>query len=257
MSKARKKPKSQLPAVIKQKSEPLKNFEENLDQIMAFVKRMSASDLAKAIEKARRSNEKVIAKSPNLDVKRIAKNLNVLSSKVTDWLSFYRPASRWIIVMLISFLEAFLEDVLAEIASRNPKVIKSEGMPVQTIIAAKSLEELKSEIRSNWAHDALRPNGPNRWYRTLRDMGAKKIDQQVITEVQHLWDTRNLIVHARGIADKSYSKKYASRGAKFGVEYNVNMASLKGWLPHVGALVEWADEFLMKYPNVAAREEGS
>jgi hypothetical protein len=105
MSKARKKPKSQLPAVIKQKSGPLKNFEENLDQIMAFVKRMSPGDVVKAVEKTKRSTAEAIAKSPNLDIKRITKSVNALSSKVTDWLSFYRPASRWVIVMLISFLE--------------------------------------------------------------------------------------------------------------------------------------------------------
>ena len=146
--------------------------------------------------------------------------------------------------MLISFVEGFLEDILVEMALKNPKILKGDGVPVRVIVTAISLEELKCEVRRNWAHDALRPNGPERWHRTLLDLGAPKIDKKVIEEMQYLWDTRNLIVHSRCIADKAYSRNHDSRGAKLGVEVKVNM---KAMLPHVKIFVEWADTFLTKY----------
>ena len=67
-----KKAKSHLPAVIKPKSVPLKNFEDNLDQVMAFIKRASAGDLVRAAEKVKRSNAKALASSPP-NLKRVEK----------------------------------------------------------------------------------------------------------------------------------------------------------------------------------------
>jgi hypothetical protein len=242
-----KKAKSQLPAVIRTKSVPLKNFEDNLDQVMAFIKRMSADDLVWTLKKVKRSNVKALASSP-INLKRVAKNMETVSAKVAGWLEFYRPAARWVVVMLISFLEGFMEDILVEIALKNPKIVKGDEVPVRAIVTANSLEELKRDVRRNWAHDALRPNGPEKWRRTLSDLGAPTIDQKAIAETQYLWDTRNLIVHSRCIADKTYAIKYANRGAKFGVEVNVNMHFLKTTLPYLRVLVEWADTFLTKYP---------
>ena len=62
--------------------------------------------------------------------------------------------------------------------------------------------------------------------------------------MQHLWDTRNLIVHARCIADAAYAKKYANRGAKVDVEVRVNLHSLEEWLEAVKEFVKWVDAFI-------------
>jgi hypothetical protein len=69
------------------------------------------------------------------------------------------------------------------------------------------MDELRAAMTRLWAHDALRPDGPRTWVRQLKDMGAKKpIDQGVVSEVEHMWDTRNLIVHSRCVADATYAK---------------------------------------------------
>ena len=40
------------------------------------------------------------------------------------------------LVMLVSFLEAFLEDILIAIASKNPRILKGEGVPVRAVVTA-------------------------------------------------------------------------------------------------------------------------
>jgi hypothetical protein len=106
---------------------------------------------------------------------------------------------------------------------------------------------LRAEIRRNWAHDALRPGGPEKWRREVRDLGARPLDQKIVYAVQHMWDTRNLIVHARCIADAAYAKKYAHLGAKKDQTVNVNLHTFGSWLDPVKAFVEWADVVFLNY----------
>jgi hypothetical protein len=231
------------------KSDPLKLFEENLDQIVAFFERMSAAPLERTLKRAIASVVALAKSAPNIDVKRIAKSVQAASKATDRWLAFYLPASRWVTVMLVSFLEAYLEDVLKELASKNPAIVKSkDGIPVTTIILAGSLEELKEDIIRNWAHDQLRPDGPARWYRVLRDLGASpSLSPTLLSEMQHLWDTRNLIVHARCVPDKVYARKHGNRGAVQGTVFRVNSRTLQAWLPHVKDFVNWTDNFLLNY----------
>jgi hypothetical protein len=149
--------------------------------------------------------------------------------------------------MLITFLENFLEDGLMEVAVKNPQIIKKVEFQAIRIFETESLEELRTELRRNWAQDALRPDGPRTWYRTFQDMGAPILEQKIVQSLEHMWDTRNLIVHGRCIADAAYVKKYANRGAKVGVEVKVNMHSLAKWLVPLKKFVEWVDTFVLNY----------
>jgi hypothetical protein len=149
-------------------------------------------------------------------------------------------------VMLITFLENFLEDGLMEVAVKNPQIIKKVEFQAIKIFETESLEELRTELRRSWAHDALRPDGPGTWYRTFRDMGAPSLEEKVVQSLQHMWDTRNLIVHGV-IADVAYAKKYSNRGAKVGVEVKVNLHSFAEWLIPLKQFVEWVDTFVFNY----------
>jgi hypothetical protein len=110
-----------------------------------------------------------------------------------------------------------------------------------------SIDELRNETLLHWAHDALRPGGPETWFRKLRDMGAPTIDQDIIRKVQHLWDTRNLIVHGRCIASVAYAKKYAHLGIRTGTHVPVNLKQFGTWLEPVKEFIEWADVFFLGF----------
>jgi hypothetical protein len=43
---------------------------------------------------------------------------------VANWAAFNVPALRWVAVMLVSYLEVYLEDVLIGIARKHSRIIK-------------------------------------------------------------------------------------------------------------------------------------
>jgi hypothetical protein len=177
-----------------------------------------------------------------MDGNRLQCAADTYEESVKSYLEFLLPACRWMSVMLVSFLEAFMEDGLIEVGTRNPKMIKSREVQSNVVFEAESLDALHACLRRQWAHDAIRPDGPKTWCRVLRDFGAPPLNQATISSVQHLWDTRNLIVHSRSIADPAYAKKYARLGAVSGSQVKVNLAVFGAWLGPVTELVEWADK---------------
>lgn len=150
--------------------------------------------------------------------------------------------------MLVTFLEGYLEDVLIEMARKNPQLVKDVALDIRSIFQVASIEELRDEVRRQWAHNELRPDGPRKWYRAIKDKGAKQLDQSIIYEMQHLWDTRNLIVHGKGIIDAPYAAKYSDRReVKRGQQVGVGTAVIQRWLERISKFVDWADEFCLSY----------
>jgi hypothetical protein len=239
---------------VKQKSDALKNFEANLDDIMAFLGQMKKGSAA--AEKAAKRATKTVEKTKRLvgteklstqDIEPILRSLDTVRKAVQKWTAFNVPASRWIVVMMVSYLEGYLEDVLIGIALKRSEIIKNVDIQTARVFEVDSIEELRAEVRRNWAHDELRPNGPIAWRKALKARGAASpITQATIDKMQHLWDTRNLIVHARSVADVPYAKKYAKQGARTGVAVKVSMKSLEVWLEAIAEFVDWADTLYLK-----------
>ena len=232
----------------KPKSSALKNLENNFDDVMAFIERMGVDGVDQAAKKLKKSIEKEMASVPEINVKRLNRSVQAFGKANKKWLAFYRPANRWIAVMLVTFLEGYLEDVLIEMARKNPQLVKEVAIDTQSVFQIASIEELRDEVRRQWAHNELRPDGPRRWYRAIKDKGAKPLDQSIIHEMQHLWDTRNLIVHGKGIIDAPYATKYSDRrGVQRGQQVGAGSAAVKVWLERISKFVDWADEFCLSY----------
>ena len=117
---------------VKQKSDALKNFEANLDDIMAFLGQMKKGSAA--AEKAAKRATKTVEKTKRLvgteklgtqDIEPILRSLDTVRKAVQKWTAFNVPASRWIVVMMVSYLEGYLEDVLIGIALKRSEIIKN------------------------------------------------------------------------------------------------------------------------------------
>jgi hypothetical protein len=190
------------------KTSALINFESNLDQINIFLRRLDPSQIAKAAAKMQAIVAKEAQSAPVVNLKKITRGLDALLALVQDYEAFRTPALRMMSVMLVSFLEAYLEDGLVEIASKNPKVIKTPEIEPNRLMEVESIDQLRIEIRLNWAQGSLRPGGPVKWRKQLRALGAPELKQTTLNKMQHLWDTRNLIIHSRSIASNAYAKTY-------------------------------------------------
>jgi len=65
--------------------------------------------------------------------------------------------------------------------------------------------------------------------------------------MQHLWDTRNLIVHAQGIIDRSYLKKYKNLNLKTGERVRVASKLFAWWVEGLKDFLKLTDQFLSNY----------
>jgi hypothetical protein len=185
------KPTSETPKDAR-KSEALKNFEDNLDEIMVVMKRLNIVDLEKGASQLQKAVREATAAAPNIDLKQLTQTTEEFDASVKTYLGFLLPACRWMTVMLVSFMETYLEDGLIEVGKKNPSLINGDPVGTNIIFEVNSIDELRAEIRRHWAHDALRPDGPKKWYRTVKDLGACPLNEKVLHAVQHMWDTRNL-----------------------------------------------------------------
>ena len=150
-----------------QESDALKNFEVNLDDISAFITRIGMGPTVtlraarKALRLVEEARQRLVGKETNApDIKRLLRSVATVHRSMKQWLAFNVPATRWVAVMLVSYLEGYLEDVLVGIAFKNSRVIKKVDVQTARLFEVDFIEELKAELRRNWAHDELRPKWP-------------------------------------------------------------------------------------------------
>jgi hypothetical protein len=229
------------------KTSALINLESNLDQIHAFLLRIDPGQIAKAAAKMQKIVAKEAKSVPVVNFKKITRGLDALLARVKNYEAFRTPALRMMSVMLVSFLEAYLEDGLVEIASKNPNVIKTPVIEPNRLMEVESIDQLRTEIRLNWAQGSLRPGGPVKWRKQLRALGAPELKQTTLNNMQHLWDTRNLIIHSRSIASNAYAKTYKTLGFAAGQAVNVTHPLFQQWLVDSKEFIAWTEAFFLKY----------
>jgi hypothetical protein len=76
----------------------------------------------------------------------------------------YGTVKLWQVVMLVTCVEAYLQDLLCIAATVDPELIsKSQRLaPYADVIAATSLAELANDLRARWARGWLSDGGPTR-----------------------------------------------------------------------------------------------
>jgi hypothetical protein len=234
-----------------------KNFEANLDEISTFIKRMRSEDVLRAMKALERAVKKEVASIPNINAKKLERATAAHTNAIQKWVEFMYPACRWMSVMLVSFLQSYLEEGLIDIAARNPSIVKGIDIQSSSVFEIETIEELRNEVRLSWAQSALRPGGPMTWRKKLRELGAPKIDDSVVRQLQHLWDTRNIIVHSQSVASAAYAKKYAHMGSKAGQKVKVTLGTFQNWLGPTKAFSDWADDFFLAYGKTSSAKEAS
>jgi hypothetical protein len=149
--------------------------------------------------------------------------------------------------MLYTFFEAYLEDGLATIAEKNPSLLTT-GKTIEARMAfdVESIEELRRSVRKDWAQSILRGGGPAKWAKRLIDFGAKGYAEADIATAEHLWDTRNLIIHTQGVPRLDYKKRYPSQAMVDG-RVKVGAGEFSNWIRAVHRFVQTTDAFLLKY----------
>src|SRR5438128_1271283 len=102
-----------------QKTEAARNLEANLDQIEAFMDRMQSRAVFDDIQRVGNAVKKISESAGKADtagaqaaMDELKEAANDFSKGVNSYVGFMVPASRWMTVMLTTFLDTYFEDGL-------------------------------------------------------------------------------------------------------------------------------------------------
>jgi hypothetical protein len=155
----------------------------------------------------------------------------------------------WILVMVVTFAETYLHDILADCAALDPGLMNDsqQSATFEDIDAASSLVELKAELTSRWASNWIqRRGGPRKFVSTLHDYGARGFEATAVDALEELWGIRHVIVHRAGYADASFVRRHPSLGIAIGERIAVTDDHLKRYLTAMKNLIDTTDRFFSR-----------
>ncbi|HSL04332.1 MAG TPA: hypothetical protein VK901_12455 [Nitrospiraceae bacterium] len=164
-------------------------------------------------------------------------------------------AMLWQVVMLVTCVEAYLQDLLAIAASVDPKLMdKSQQLaPYTDVISATSLDELASKLRTQWARGWLSDGGPTRWISRLKRMGARSYSDGLASRLELIWGIRHVVVHAAGVATTDFVKRHPGVAAAAGNRVRVGTGEFGEFIDSVRGFLEPTERFFVKrYPSLLA-----
>jgi hypothetical protein len=111
----------------------------------------------------------------------------------------------WVLVMMVTFAEAYLENALLLLITAYPEWMKTKdpvklsGADVLAIGATpdteKRWQELMALLRKRWVKQFLR-NSPEVWIKRLKKRGALGYRKDLAEKMKTVWVRRHAIVHA-------------------------------------------------------------
>ena len=244
-------------------------FEQNLDSIMHMLE-LSHHEIAMLGAQTTRSRTFVgkqcglakmhLATKPGLgQVKRVLatleRSINTLNKTFDIRIQRFNTLMLWQVVMLVTCVEAYLQDVLTAAASVDPQLMsKSEQRALYAdIIAAASLEALANELRARWARSWLSDGGPTCWIKSLGKMGARGYPQDLGPRLEPCWGIRHVVVHAAGVATADFVKRHPGVVKAAGDRVRVNHHDLKRFTEAVWDFLGPTDKYFVKrFPSLLA-----
>jgi hypothetical protein len=231
-------------------------FEENLESISHMVSfgrreidRVQAGAKRLSIYMGKRD---LAAKAEAARVRRSVKRfLRTITSRIDR----YQTANLWQVVMLVTCVEAYLQDLLVVAASAGPELM-SKSQQVASypdVIGATSLEELASDLRTRWARGWLSEGGPSRWISRLKRMGARGYPDRLGLRLELFWGIRQVVVHSAGIATKDFVRRHPGVVARSGDRVLVSSRDFGAFLEAVKGFMNPTEQFfLARYPSLVA-----
>jgi hypothetical protein len=215
------------------KSQPLEVFESNLEHLMrlydlrrGYMEHVQAS-MRKDLEKIARLPQETQSKAE------INSILASLPERANKWLEIFQTTfpflNVWELVMLVSFTEAYLEDVLILLVQKNPRWMQESDQKASysEVSQAASIPELLGRMQRRWAKNVM--NGtPQNWIERLEGFGARGYAAGLSMDMAEVWNRRHITVHSPRTSAHITS-------AEFGKALNI-----------VKAFIEPTDKFVIR-----------
>jgi len=181
-----------------------------------------------------------------------AKSVNKIVESVKSEVDNILSANRWRLVILVTCVEAYLQDVLTDAARLDSSLMKNaqQSALYLQIVRAASLDELELDVRTAWARHWLENRrGPAKWVKSLTHMGARGYPKNLEERMERLWGVRHLIVHRAGRADRQFMDRHPEVVKSIGDMVPISNADFTKFLDVVRDFLEPTEKyFLARFP---------
>lgn len=177
--------------------------------------------------------------------------------QVRDYFSGVEFAQMWYTVMLVTFAEAYIQDVLAFLAKHDASVKGgADQMASQSdIFEATSLEGLADLLRFRWAGNFLDRAGPAKWISKLERQGVGSLGGMTVSTLEELWGVRHVVVHRAGLATKDFVMRHPSFGANTGDLLLIAPQRIYEYLEALSELIATVDQYVVGRLGLEAGDE--
>jgi hypothetical protein len=224
---------------------------ENLKSVRHFIA-LAHREVLALHAAAKRQHTSWSTRQPDLTQKRVRRaTLDALRrfSKTLDVRIARMATTRlWQVVVMVTCVEAYLQDVLAAAARVDPTLMSQSKQRARyaDVLEASSLEALASALRERWAGRWVRRGGPTRWATALEKMGAPRYPEEVVPTLERMWGIRHVVVHRAGVADAAFVKRHPGVVTAVGVRVTVSNTDLKLFLEASRDFVGPTDVYFLK-----------
>jgi hypothetical protein len=232
-------------------------FERNLQGIMHMLK-LSHHEMVMVRAQAERLATG-LKKGPDLATKparaKLVRSLKRFTKTLNTRIDRFHTLKLWQIVMLVTCVEAYLQDVLTAAAKVDPELMSRSEQRARyvDVIAATSLDALANELRARWARGRISYGGPTRWISRLEKMGARGYSTNLGPRLERFWGIRHCVVHAAGVVTSDFVKRYPEILATVGDRLRANNRDLQRLVSDIGDFIRATERFfLSRYPSMVA-----
>ena len=160
----------------------------------------------------------------------------------------------WHIVVLVTCVEAYLQDILADAAAVDHTLMASSEQMASyhEVLATPSIEALSQKMRERWAKRWLSDGGPARWIERFKRMGMTEISPTELSSTLELvWRMRHVIVHRAGRIDANF-RSHHPRFKPSSDKLRITLAELETYMRAAFSLLEPIERFaLARWPALA------
>jgi hypothetical protein len=254
--------KSALTTPTPPKTKAMIAFEENLDGIKHMTY-LTTKEIKWVERKVKKAHERIDSLMKTLDLKttegktRLVRDLtraNGPLSAVGVGLERYQLLALWQVVMPVTCVEAYLQDVLTIAAGLDSKLmIKSEQrVSFAELSNATSLENVVGPLRSRWARNWVADGGPARWIERLEKMGVRGFPPNLAWYLEMCWGIRHVVVHNAGIATAEFVKRHPKVVSEPGKRIKINHKYLTKFFESIRDFINPTEAyFLKRFPAMA------
>ena len=131
------------------------------------------------------------------------------------------------LVLVVTIIETYLQDVLAECAAKRPSLMKGNQPSFPKVLAfddvseIDTVEDVRLEFCTRWSRGFISDGGPQRWIDRLARLGGKDLLDLDGQTLEELWGVRHVVVHAAGIVTRDFARRHSRLGVGIGSRIEV------------------------------------